>query len=71
MKNINFRLWLMFYTSKFATKILSLDIGGTETKFKAPLGPLHGALKALFGKKSKNTFGFLSPTAEIDFPFFS
>ena len=25
----------------------------------------------LFGKKSKNTFGFLRPTAEIDFPFFS
>ena len=24
----------------------------------------------LFGKKSKNTFGFLRPTAEIDFPFF-
>ena len=45
MKNINFRLWLIFYTSKFATKILSLDIGGTETKFKAPLGPLYGTLK--------------------------
>ena len=23
-----------------------------------------------FGKKSKNTFGFLRPTEEIDFPFF-
>ena len=32
-ENINYKLWLMFYTSKFATKILSLDIGGTETKF--------------------------------------
>ena len=27
--------------------------------------------KTLFGKKSKNTFGFLRPTAEFDFPFFS
>ena len=25
----------------------------------------------VIGKKSKNTFGFLSPMAEIDFPFFS
>ena len=29
-----------------------------------------GSHRALLGKKSKNTFGFLRPTAELDFPFF-
>ena len=38
--------------------------------FPIPTPSCHSPLLC-FGKKSKNTFGFLRPTAEIDFPFFS
>ena len=37
--------------------------------FISAFGLMHGC--SWFGKKSKNTFGFLRPTAEFDFPFFS
>ena len=42
--------------------------GGAEAERDVQIG---GEKRESFGKKSKNTFGFLRPVAKFDFPFFS
>ena len=49
-----------FYVLRVVMRSLSNKCNGHATN-----------ISSFVGKKTKNTFGFLRPTAELDFPFFS